>query len=421
VLSVTARHFAARNARERHSAAQSTEILETGHFQRRARASGGGTTEGGVLWREMAASVLRALGDRPHNTLMPTSRYHGRRAAVIENGQLRVTMLESGGHIAEVADKRTGVNPLWMPPWPSIDPAAYEPSQHRIYGGGIDGSLLAGIMGHNLCLDIFGGPSPEEAAAGMPVHGEVSVTRFEFSRAANTVTAFAELPLASLRLEREIALAAGVSGAVRIRESVLNLSGIDKPIGWTEHVTLGPPFLQKGATEFRASATRSKVFPRPFGDRDYLIADAEFDWPNAPRSGGGTADLRTMNGAQSSSAYTAHLMDQSREHAFFAAFTPELRTAFGYVWRRADFPWLGIWEENNSRTGPPWNGATVTRGLEFGVSPFPETRREMIDRNRLFGVPTYRWVPAAGRVTVEYWIVIRPAEAIPETLDWPGE
>ena len=43
--------------------------------------------------------------------------------------------------------------------------------------------------------------------------------------------------------------------------------------------------------------------------------------------------------------------------------------------------------------------------MEFGVSPFPESRRAMIDRGRLFGVPTYRWVPAMSRVEVEYWIV----------------
>lgn len=330
-------------------------------------------------------------------------------------------MLESGGHIAEVVDKRTGVNPLWTPPWPSIDPASYDPMVHTAYGGGVDASLLAGITGHNLCLDIFGGPSPDEAAAGMPVHGEVSTARFEFTRAPDTLMALADLPLASLQIEREIALGAGAPGAVRIRESVQNLSGIDKPIGWTEHVTLGPPFLQKGATQFRASAARSQVFPQAFGAGDYLTPGAEFDWPRAPRAGGGTADLQVMNDAASSSAYTAHLMDGAREHAFFTAFTPGLGSAFGYVWRRADFPWLGIWEENHSRTAAPWNGATLTRGLEFGVSPFPETRREMIERSRMFGVPTYRWVPAAGRVTVEYWIVIRPADAVPETLGWPGE
>jgi hypothetical protein len=101
------------------------------------------------------------------------------------------------------------------------------------------------------------------------------------------------------------------------------------------------------------------------------------------------------------------------------AFSPAAGLAFGYVWRRADFPWMGIWEENASRPQPPWNGSTLARGMEFGASPFPETRREMIERGRLFGVPAFRWIPAATRVTVEYAIVTLSADAAPETLEWP--
>ena len=106
------------------------------------------------------------------------TRYRNRQAATIENDALRVTVLEEGGHIAEIADKATGVNPLWTPDWPSIEPSSYDPARHhQIYGAGADASLLAGIMGHNLCLDIFGGPSAEEAHAGFPVHGEASTAR----------------------------------------------------------------------------------------------------------------------------------------------------------------------------------------------------------------------------------------------------
>jgi len=47
---------------------------------------------------------------------MPSSHtFRGRRAAVIENRHLRLTVLEGGGHIAEIADKETDVNPLWIP------------------------------------------------------------------------------------------------------------------------------------------------------------------------------------------------------------------------------------------------------------------------------------------------------------------
>ena len=342
--------------------------------------------------------------------------FRSRRAARLENDSLRVTVLREGGHIAEILDKATGVNPLWTPNWPSLEPSKYDHARHPEYGGGGDASLLAGIMGHNLCLDIFGGPSDAEAAAGLPVHGEASLVPYELEQSGLTLVQRARLPLTNLRVERTIRLADRV---LRVKESVENPSGADRPVGWTEHVTLGPPFFEKGVTEFRASAARSKVFERAFGSADYLVPGAEFDWPAAPRLDGGTADLRLSSPAEASSAYTAHLMDPRLDTAYFVAFSPAARLAFGYVWRRADFPWLGIWEENASRPQPPWNGSALTRGMEFGVSPFPESRREMIERGRLFNVPTFRWIPAATLVTVEYAIVLRPADSVPETLDWP--
>ena len=45
------------------------------------------------------------------------------------------------------------------------------------------------------------------------------------------------------------------------------------------------------------------------------------------------------------------------------------------------------------------------------------TRRAMIDRNRLFDEPCYRWIPANGRLEVAYSAFITAANSIPETLE----
>jgi hypothetical protein len=352
---------------------------------------------------------------------MAETRYRGRRAASIENEMLRVTVLHEGGHIAEILDKQTGINPLWTPPWPSIEPSTYDPQRHPEYGADAESKLLSGIMGHNLCLDIFGGPSPEEAAAGLTVHGEAPVAAYEISAGVLELTQRARFPQSQLRFKRQIRLRAA-SAVVEITETLENECATDRPIAWTEHVTLGPPFLEKGVTQFRASATRSKVFESDFGSDSYLQAGAEFDWPMAPRAGsGGVADLRVFTDAAASGGFTAHLMDPHRDSAYFVAWSPASGVAFGYVWRRADFPWMGVWEENHSRTGPPWNGRTLTRGMEFGLSPMAETRREMIARGSLFGVPAFRWIPARSRVEVRYRAAAAHANAVPESLVWEGE
>jgi len=342
--------------------------------------------------------------------------FQGRRAVYLENETLRLTVLEEGGHIAEVFDKRAGVSPLWVPHWKSIEPSEFTTEKHLHFGSGPDAKLLAGIMGHNLCLDLFGVPSPEEARAGLTVHGEASVDRYDISESGGELLLRLKLPLAQLQFSRSIQLC---GHQVRVREVVENIGGTDRPLGWTQHITLSPPFLQPATTQFRASFTRSVVAESDPGSNAYLEPGGEFAWPIAPRSDGGESDLRQMHRTAPASGYTAHLADPKREHAYFVAFEPKFRLAFGYIWRRTDFPWLGIWEENCSRQAAPWDGRTVTRGMEFGVSPFPETRREMVERNRLFDAPTYKWISARGRLEAEYWIVSQVAEIIPESLSWP--
>jgi hypothetical protein len=165
--------------------------------------------------------------------------YRGRRAASIENEHLRLTVLAEGGHIAEVFDKQAGVNPLWTPPWPSIEHSDFGRSAHDVYGANVESSLLSGIMGHNLCLDIFGGPSAAEAVSGLPVHGEASAVAYELQPTDHELVMRSHLPQAHLNVERRIELRERVAC---VRETVHNPKGIDHPVGWTEHVTLGPPF-----------------------------------------------------------------------------------------------------------------------------------------------------------------------------------
>jgi len=125
--------------------------------------------------------------------------YRGRRAVTIENEAIRVTVLEGGGHIAEICDKATGVNPLWTPPWPSIEPEDFDPIAHRSYGAGpAERRLLSALMGHNLCLDFFGGPSPEEEAAGLPAHGEASTAIYQIQHDGSSLVMAATFPIAQL-------------------------------------------------------------------------------------------------------------------------------------------------------------------------------------------------------------------------------
>jgi hypothetical protein len=342
--------------------------------------------------------------------------YLGRRAASIENEHLRVTVTEEGGHIAEIFHKRTGVNPLWTPHWQTGEPSSFGAEQERIFGDGVDARLLYGILGHNTCLDLFGPPSDAEAAAGMTAHGEASLLRYELAVHGGTMVCCLHMPLAQLHFQRTLTLH---GEDVRIHEQVRNLAAFDRPLAWTQHVTLSPPFLNPATTEFRVHGDRAMVAFVDPGNAAYLQPGAEFEWPHAPLANGtATVDAQRMKARAPASSHIAVRMRPGTTG--WSAWSPESGLAISYVWNAEEFPWIGIWEENQSRPQSPWMNQAVTRGMEFGMQPFAETRREAVERNRVLDTSTYRWLPALAQLEVTYWVRTAVNSAVPETWAFPS-
>jgi hypothetical protein len=340
---------------------------------------------------------------------------HGRAGYRLGAEWGRVAFLESGGHICQLGlDRIPGLNPLWKPPWKTIDPHRYSPGKHRrIYGLPPDGKLLAGIAGHSLSFDHFGPPSKEETAAGLATHGEAPTAKWK--RLKSTASALPTLSYGCTLREAEIDFSRTiaidrVNPVIYCEEHAVNLSRYDRPISWNEHVTFGPPFLESEITIFDMPATQAKVCPPDYSDRIFLRPDAEFIWPDAPTKDGGRHNLRTTPDERFGH-YTAQLLDPSLEIAFISACNPRQRLLVVYAFRRSDFPWVGNWEERNYRTAAPWKGRTFCRGIEFSTTPFAIPRRDTVDQGRLFGEETYRWLPAKSSLKVRFLIMLF---AVPE-------
>lgn len=335
-----------------------------------------------------------------------------RRAWQLDNEALSLTILQGGGHLAaaRLADG-PALNPFWTPKWRSIDPWAYRP----VKGANVEDRLLASICGHNICLGYFGNPSAEEAAAGLTVHGEAPVARWadygrKVTRDRIVFVCGCELPAAQMRLIRTFTTRRG-SNVVRVREEVLSLSRRDMPYTVCQHVTLGAPFLEKGVTLFDMSATQGHTYPARFSDRQRLKPDTAFSWPQGPGVRG-TVDLRMIGrDARVSGDFSTQRMNPRRGDAWFSAVNPRAGLMLAYVWKRSDYPWLGIWEENFARKIAPWRGRELTRGMEFANTPFPVGLRGAVERGTFQGERTFGWLPARGRVTTEYALVMR---AVPQ-------
>jgi hypothetical protein len=328
-----------------------------------------------------------------------------------------VSVLEGGGHICELnLNACSGVNPLWRPPWTTIDPFKYTAAKHaRKYGPLPDGRLLSGIAGHSLSFDHFGPPSAEETAAGLTTHGEAPALKWNIQKQVQSPKPQLQygltLPEARISFSRTLTLDRA-NPVIYCEEEAVNLSRYDRPISWNEHVTFGPPFLEAENTWFDMPATRAKVCPASYSPRFSLQPDAEFTWPNAPTKDGKRMNLRTKP-AQRFGHYTAQLLNPELEIGFIAACNPRLKLLVVYAFRRADFPWVGNWEERHCRTSAPWQRKTFCRGLEFSTTPFAIPRRETIEQGPLFGERTYRWLPAKSKAQVRFMILLFE---VPETF-----
>lgn len=307
-----------------------------------------------------------------------TGRLHGRDVWILDSGQARIGISYSGGHFVQmVLAGPEEVNPLWIQQRPTQEAERYLASRDEArFGGGSGARLMASLLGHNLCFPFWGNPTPAEYRAGMTFHGETGVARWQRVTAdGETLTIRADLPESRTAFTRSIR----VAGQVAYFDSRgINLAAWDRPVGWCEHATIGPPFLERGVTRMDLSVTRG----RANGDE----SGKETRWPHGLVEGK-PLDLRTVRPAEKAPGFVNNfLVDPTREYAFVAATHPGRRLVFGYVFRRADFPWLNVWEANSPEM--------LTRGLEFSNTPTHGTMRALYQAKPLFGTPMFDWLDA---------------------------
>jgi hypothetical protein len=228
----------------------------------------------------------------------------------------------------------------------------------------------------------------------MTFHGETGIVRWqkigvleEGSRQQLSITA--DLPESRTRFTRIISLTAG-EPVVYFENHADNLSALDRPVGWCEHVTVGPPFLKKGVTLFDASLTRG----RNLGDS----SGKTFDWPTGQAET--TIDLRTVRDVEKSGYVNNFLVDPKGEFGYFTAINPEQRLLLGYLFRRNEFPWLNVWEANPPKAGD--QPAMLSRGLEFSNTPTHGSLKAMVAVPTLWEVPAYEWLNARGALVKKF-------------------
>jgi len=306
--------------------------------------------------------------------MVTAASFPGRDLWTIESDRMRLSILQSGGHVAELVLKTEGaVNPLWVQGRATIDPETFEAARDSgRFGGGSGARLMSGLAGHNLCFPYCGNPSDTEERAGMTYHGETGIARWrKTDGGGNWITVTADLPQSMTRFTRTVKIQKQVA---LFEETAENLSAWDRPVGWCEHVTFGSPFLKKGITQFHASVTRG----RNGVGREVRWADGLATVPDVPKSG----------------FVDNFLVDAGAPLAYLTAYDPSTHLLVGYVFRPKEFGWLNVWESNNSEM--------LTRGMEFSNTPVHGTMRALVAEPKLFDKATFDWLPGKGKLHKSY-------------------
>jgi hypothetical protein len=254
-------------------------------------------------------------------------------------------------------------------------------------------------IGHFLALDGFGAPSDQERAAGMPFHGEASkqVVKVIASQTSGSVRSLilqTALPLGQETLTRTIEMVQG-ENVVYVSSELESGLAVDRPVSWSEHATIGPPFLEKGKTVVDLPALNCRVRPfKPGPIPGRLTYGGDFQWPLAPTKDNGRADLRLVP-ADNYLDLASCQMDPKRKLAFVTALHLDKHLLFGYVFRQQDYPWLMSWM---NYTGD----GRAARGMEFSTQPFDVSHQETVAMSPLFGTPTFRWLPAKAKLQTNF-------------------
>jgi len=159
------------------------------------------------------------------------STFEDRPALVLSNDKLALTILTTGGSLANLAlhDDPEKLSPFWNPV--------------RMAREAGETSRSGPAMGHFVCVDGFGPVSAEERAAGLPGHGEAHTVPWDVKFSGRlggiaTLAFTAELPIVQETFTRTFRLVDG-ENVIYVQSELENHLGFDRPVNWAEHATIG--------------------------------------------------------------------------------------------------------------------------------------------------------------------------------------
>jgi len=210
-------------------------------------------------------------------------RWKDRASIRLSNHLVELIVHSSEGHLAQLSfidgSSTSAPTLLWEAPWAAVDEFT-ELSESALaqYGGESLRVFLASYSGHALCIDYFGPRSTDRLSSGLSLRGEAALQRWnawECNELQSVSCCWNAIPpLAQLVFERQTTLREGET-VFRVRETVRSHRKDSDIFDWAQHVTFGPPFLEKEKSVLLVSGDSALTSPFGYEGRSLLAENRE--------------------------------------------------------------------------------------------------------------------------------------------------
>lgn len=241
------------------------------------------------------------------------------------------------------------------------------------------------LMGHFLCFDRWGPPSENEKTNGFIHHGEVNCltwTTLTEPRERNGMifcSMMCSLPMAGLQLTRKVEMPAD-EAVFFVTEEIKNMNKNGRMFNIVQHVTIGPPFLEK-------SILIDNNTEKGFEDKEdgsLNQEEPELRWPVADHHGE-MVSLRQFNNAWP--RVSSFVYNQNGGYGWVTVCNSDKNLMLGYIWKTEDYPWINFWRSMS-------NDIPVALGLEFGTTGMHEPFPVIAKKGKIFGCNIYDFIDA---------------------------
>lgn len=290
----------------------------------------------------------------------------------IENNKSVLEVNLNGGMIPDFHLKELPLNPLnWkhnVPEMPSFE-------------------------GHFVCFDRWGPPSEGEKANGFVHHGEINTLKWTLlsepqkKDGRTSCTTTCSLPMGGLQLTRKIEMPEN-EPLFFVTEEIKNLNKYGRMFNIVQHVTIGPPFLDK-STLFDINAVKGFENKE---DGSLNQEDPAITWPKAEHKG---QDINLRQFLVEWPRVVSFVYDKNEKNAWVTASNPGKNLLLGYVWRTGDYPWINFWRSME-------NGVPVAFGMEFGTTGLHEPFPVLAKKGKIFDQNIYDFIDAGEVITKSY-------------------